>query len=108
MGRFQTNICGYVRQPRFSGETKYPVFSKGPITEFINGITSYSLKPLYIGIFFGFLSFLIAIIILVFALYLKITNQVIPGLAFIYTAISFFRINSSHFRHFGHLCSENF
>lgn len=87
---FKQTFVSYVRQPRFSGETKYPVFSKGPITEFINGITSYSLKPLYIGIFLGFLSFLIAIIILVFALYLKITNQVIPGLAFIYTAISFF------------------
>ena len=51
---FKQTFVSYVRQPRFSGETKYPVFSKGPITEFINGITSYSLKPLYIGIFLGF------------------------------------------------------
>ena len=91
---FKQTFVSYVRQPRFSGETKYPVFSKGPITEFINGIT-FIFKNHYIGIFLGFLSFLIAIIILVFALYLKITNQVIPGLAFIYTAISFFQDNSS-------------
>ena len=80
----------YVRQPRFAGTTKYSLFGPGPIKEFINGVTSYSLKPLYIGLLLGFVSFLIAIIILIYTLLLKITGNSVPGLALIYTTISFF------------------
>ena len=35
----------------FVSPIDFPVL---PITDFINGVTSYSLKPLYLGIIFGF------------------------------------------------------
>ena len=67
-----------------------PLLSKGPVTDFINGITSYSLKPLYIGIFFGFLSIIISLLLIIYALYLKFSNLAIPGSTSIIIAISFF------------------
>jgi len=67
-----------------------PLLSAGPVTDFINGVTSYSLKPLYIGIFFGFFSILISIAIIVYALYLKFNNLAVPGSTSIIIAISFF------------------
>jgi len=67
-----------------------PLLSTGPVTDFINGITSYSLKPLYIGIFFGFLSIIISLLLIIYALYLKFNNLAIPGSTSIIIAISFF------------------
>ena len=53
---YKQSFVKYERDPRAEGESKFPLFSKGPITEFISGITSYSLKPLYLGVIFGFFS----------------------------------------------------
>ena len=71
---FKQGYINYERQARGSGESKMPLLSAGPITDFINGVTSYSLKPLYIGIFFGFLSIFISALLIIYALYLKINN----------------------------------
>ena len=67
-----------------------PLLSEGPVTDFVNGITSYSLKPLYIGIFFGFLSIIISVLLIIYALYLKFSNLAIPGSTSIIIAVSFF------------------
>ncbi len=67
-----------------------PLLSAGPVTDFVSGITSYSLKPLYIGIFFGFFSIFISAILILYALYLKFNNLAIPGTTSIIIAISFF------------------
>ena len=67
-----------------------PLLSAGPVTDFINGVTSYSLKPLYIGIFFGFFSILVSISIIIYALFLKFSNLAVPGSTSIIIAISFF------------------
>ena len=80
----------YERQARGSGESKMPLLSKGPVTDFLNGITSYSLQPLYIGIFFGFFSIFISALLIIYALYLKFNNLAIPGTTSIIIAISFF------------------
>ena len=87
---FKQGFVNYVREPRSSGISKMPLLSAGPVTDFINGVTSYSLKPLYIGIFFGFFSILISIAIIVYALYLKFNNLAVPGSTSIIIAISFF------------------
>ncbi len=87
---FKQGFVNYVREPRSSGISKMPLLSAGPVTDFINGVTSYSLKPLYIGIFFGFFSILISIVIIVYALYLKFNNLAVPGSTSIIIAISFF------------------
>jgi len=67
-----------------------PLLSAGPITDFINGVTSYSLKPLYLGIVFGFASIIISLLLIVYALFLKFNNLAIPGSTSIIISISFF------------------
>ena len=62
---FKQTFYKYERQARGSGKSKMSLLSKGPVTDFINGITSYSLKPLYIGIFFGFLSIIISLLLII-------------------------------------------
>ena len=57
---FKQDFIFYEREPRGEGESKMPLLSAGPITDFINGVTSYSLKPLYLGIIFGFVSMAIS------------------------------------------------
>ena len=89
VGFKQTNV-NYERQPRGAGKSKMPLLSAGPVTDFISGVTSYSLKPLYIGIFFGFFSIFISAILIIYALYLKFNNLAIPGATSIIIAISFF------------------
>ena len=80
----------YEREARGSGDTKMPLLSAGPITDFINGVTSYSLKPLYLGIFFGFLTIFFSILLIIYALILKFNGLAIPGSTSIIIAISFF------------------
>ena len=87
---FKQTFYKYERQARGSGKSKMPLLSKGPVTDFITGITSYSLKPLYIGIFFGFLSIIISVLLIIHALYLKFSNLAIPGSTSIIIAVSFF------------------
>ena len=87
---FKQGFINYEREPRGSGISKMPLLSAGPITDFINGVTSYSLKPLYIGIFFGFFSILVSISIIIYALFLKFSNLAVPGSTSIIIAISFF------------------
>tara|TARA_Y100000590_G_scaffold259656_1_gene291554 strand:+ start:1461 stop:2393 length:933 start_codon:yes stop_codon:yes gene_type:complete len=87
---FKQGFVNYEREPRSSGISKMPLLSAGPVTDFINGVTSYSLKPLYIGIFFGFFSILVSISIIIYALFLKFSNLAVPGSTSIIIAISFF------------------
>ena len=87
---FNQDFVFYERDPRGEGKSKMPLFSAGPITDFINGVTSYSLKPLYLGIIFGFISMIISFLLIIYALYLKFNNLAIPGSTSIIIAISFF------------------
>lgn len=87
---FKQDFVFYEREARGEGESKMPLLSAGPITDFINGVTSYSLKPLYLGIIFGFASMIISFLLIIYALYLKLNNLAIPGSTSIIIAISFF------------------
>jgi glycosyltransferase involved in cell wall biosynthesis len=87
---FKQSIVKYVRQPRYSGETKYPLFSFDPISEFVIGITSYSNKPLFISILFSVLSILISFFLVIYALYAKFSGIAVPGTTSVIIAISFF------------------
>ena len=87
---FKQDFIFYEREARGQGESKMPLLSAGPITDFINGVTSYSLKPLYLGIFFGFISIIISFLLVIYALFLKFSNLAIPGSTSILIAISFF------------------
>ena len=87
---YKQGFVNYERDPRAEGESKFPLFSKGPITEFISGITSYSLKPLYLGVVLGFFSLIFSILLILFALYSKFTGIAVPGSTGVIITISFF------------------
>ena len=87
---YKQSFVNYQRQPRAGGKSKFPIFSKGPVSEFISGITSYSLKPLYLGIIFGFLSLLFSICLIIYALYMKFEGLAVPGSTSIIITVSFF------------------
>jgi dolichol-phosphate mannosyltransferase len=87
---FKQAFIKYEREARGAGVSKMPLLSKGPVVDFINGVTSYSLKPLYMGIFFGFLSIIFSIFLIIYALFLKFNGLAIPGATSIIIAISFF------------------
>lgn len=87
---FKQGFVKYIRDARSKGETKFPLFSAGPVAQFVSGITAYSLKPLYFGIILGMASIIFSIILIAYALYMKISNIAVPGTAGIIITISFF------------------
>ena len=87
---YKQSFVYYTREARAHGKSKFSLFSQGPINEFINGVTSYSLKPLYAGIFLGFFSLLTSILLITYALFAKFNGLAIPGTTGILIAISFF------------------
>ena len=87
---FKQDFVFYEREARGEGESKMPLLSAGPITDFINGVTSYSLKPLYLGIIFGLVSMIISFLLIIYALYLKLNALAIPGATSIVISVSFF------------------
>ena len=89
VGYKQTSVH-YEREARGAGKSKMSLLSAGPVVDFISGVTSYSLKPLYMGIFFGFLSIILSFFLIIYALILKFNGLAIPGATSIIIAISFF------------------
>ena len=87
---FKQAYVEYVRKPRHEGKTKFPLFSAGPMSQFVNGVTAYSLKPLYFGIILGMISIVFSILLIFYAFYMKFTNLAVPGTAGIIITISFF------------------
>lgn len=87
---FNQSRVYYVRDPRRSGSSKFSLLSHGPVNEFITGLTSYSLTPLYYGIILGFLSIIVSVILIIYTIYSKVNNQTAFGSAGILIAISFF------------------
>ncbi len=87
---FKQDYVYYEREARGEGKSKMPLLSGPVINDYILGVTSYSLKPLYLGIIFGFFAILISFLLIIYALYLKFSNLAIPGATSIIIAISFF------------------
>jgi dolichol-phosphate mannosyltransferase len=87
---FKQYFFYYKREARFAGEAKFSLLSKGPISEFFRGLTSYSAIPLYIsfvmGIFVTFISFLV----IIWALICKYLGISYPGSTGVLVAVSFF------------------
>lgn len=61
---FKQATITYERDPRFNGETHFPFWGLNPIETFFIGLTSFSIFPLYISIFFTFIS-VIAFLVLI-------------------------------------------
>lgn len=69
---YKQEFVYYRRRPRFSGKTKFPLFSKGPAREFIRGLTSFSTTPLYFSLYVGGLTIFVSILLIMYALITKI------------------------------------
>ena len=91
---FKQEIVEYIRQGRFSGETKQSLFSGnlllGPWSEFVRGTTGFSTGPLFFGIFLGILAILFSFILIIYALIDKYYGNAVLGSTGILIAISFF------------------
>ena len=87
---FKQTYVDYVRDAREAGVSKFSLFDSGPVTQFLRGVTSYSLKPLYMGVLLGFFAFLFSIFLIFYAIYAKIAGLAVPGTTGIIIVISFF------------------
>src|SRR5579883_528332 len=87
---YRQDFIYYRRHPRFSGETHFPLFGKGPVREFIRGLTSFSATPLYFSLFLGFSSIIISLLLIIYALITKILGLATSGVSGVLIAIAFF------------------
>ncbi|MEN3753678.1 glycosyltransferase family 2 protein [Mangrovibacter sp. SLW1] len=85
---FRQTSVNYRRSERFAGESKYPL--KKMIKFAFDGILSFSKKPLQLSILFGFACSLIALMGIVYSVYIRLmTNEWVEGWATIFIAILF-------------------
>lgn len=85
---FRQYYYEYTREPRKYGSSKYSMIQAAP--EFLRGVTSFSVKPLYLGIILGFFSVFVSFGLIVFSIIAKLLNTAVPGVSAILIAISFF------------------
>jgi glycosyltransferase involved in cell wall biosynthesis len=80
----------YHREPRFKGKTKFPLFSKGPVKEFLKGLTAFSSAPLYLSFILGAITIFLAFGLIVYAVVTKLLGISAPGVSSVLVAIAFF------------------
>ena len=66
------------------------MFSPGPINEVIVGITSYSTKPLFYSIIFGYFAIFVSLILSQYVLHAKLNGLAAFGSASIIITVCFF------------------
>lgn len=76
---FRTAVVPYERSERFAGESKYPL--KKMLSFAIDGITSFSVKPIRLITWLGFLIFFLSAIGMIWILALKLTGATVAGWA---------------------------
>ena len=74
---FKSVVVTYKRGKRFAGKSKYPF--KKMLSFAVEGITSFSIKPLKAAVLFGGGSFIISAIMLIYCIYQKIIGNTVPG-----------------------------
>lgn len=74
---FPSTEVYYNRHERFAGESKYPL--KKMISFALNGITSFSIKPIRFVTVLGFVLFAVSLIALIYALFSKFMGQTVSG-----------------------------
>ena len=87
---FKQDVVLYDRLPRSKGKSQFPILSRGPMTEFLRGLTAFSATPLFFSLIFSFLSIALAIIIGIYAVYIKVIGVSASGIPSILIALSFF------------------
>ena len=74
-----SSIVEYERSERFAGESKYPL--KKMLSFAMEGITSFSVKPLSIGVTLGFISLLVCLGMIIYCIVQKCLGNTTPGWA---------------------------
>lgn len=82
---FKTAIVEYERSERFAGESKYPL--KKMLSFAIDGITSFSIKPIRFITSLGFIIFILSLAMLIYSIVIKITGHADSGWASIICSI---------------------
>lgn len=84
---YQNSIVYYERNERLAGESKYPL--KKMLSFAFDGITSFSVKPLRMVLTLGSIILLISIIIMIYALVVKLMGNTVQGWTFLTISIWF-------------------
>lgn len=88
---YKATTIEYIRDPRFDGETHFPVFGKKVILNFLNSaFIGFSDLPIYIIIYLSVGGLMLAAALSVYVLYLKFTGLSVPGSAGVILAITLF------------------
>ena len=74
---YKTDCVYYDRAERFAGESKYPL--KKMISFAFDGITSFSVKPVHVVLYFGIIFLIIAFGIFCFVMYSLFMGHVVQG-----------------------------
>ena len=82
---YKTSVVEYERSERFAGESKYPL--KKMLAFAIDGITSFSVKPIRMITSLGFILFFISMIMLIYSIIIKIMGHASSGWASIICSI---------------------
>ena len=84
---YETDCVYYDRSERLAGESKYPI---GKMVNFaIDGITSFSTKPVRMVFGLGIVFLVISLVILIYVVIAFINHQAVPGWASIILSIWF-------------------
>lgn len=84
---FKTDTVEYERAERFAGESKYPL--KKMLAFAVEGITSFSVKPLRIVTNIGFIVSLVSLFIMIYTLVIKVLGNSVEGWAFTVISVWF-------------------
>lgn len=82
---YKTDIAYYERNKRVAGESKYPL--KKMLAFAIDGITSFSIKPLRLITSIGFFILLLSFIVLIYSIIMKLSGNTVSGWTFIVCSI---------------------
>lgn len=74
---FKTDVVEYERGKRFAGRSKYPL--RKMLSFAVEGITSFSIRPIKIAGFFGTASILVSIFMLLYCVIEKLAGRTVPG-----------------------------
>jgi glycosyltransferase involved in cell wall biosynthesis len=82
---YKTSVVEYERSERFAGESKYPL--KKMISFAIDGITSFSIKPIRFITSLGFIIFFLSFLMLIYSIVMKLMDSTVSGWASIICSI---------------------
>ena len=82
---YKTSIVYYERNERVAGKSKYPL--KKMLKFAMDGITSFSVKPLKIITGIGFIMSFLSFIVLIYSIVVKLIGNAVPGWTFIICSV---------------------